>query len=220
MHINKQCVYNHVASVKKKLSQKVAISSQLCMNSEQIKALFHKSFSLHTPLTIVSTMLPGQTSFCVILLLAINALPFRCEAFDAETDIIFQLHTRDEPLFTVLSPNNDPPISATQFNPNRPTRIFIHGFRSKQKVLNRYAAAYVKAGDFNFIGVDWTKGANVYNYYGAKGRVKHVSNIFHRKFRFSWSCNPNNANKCACASFFRVCLFRSRVSRLHANYPI
>lgn len=123
-------------------------------------------------------MLSGQTSFCVILLFVINALPFQCDAFDAENDIIFQLTTREEPLYTVVSPNNDPPISATRFNANRPTRIFIHGFRSKQKVLNRYSDAYLKAGDYNFIGVDWTKGANVYNYYGAKGRVKHVSEHF------------------------------------------
>lgn len=122
-------------------------------------------------------MFSRHTSFCVILLIAINAIPFRCDAFDAETDIIFQLHTRDEPQYTVLSPNNDPPISATPFNANRPTRIFVHGFRSKQKVLNRYSYAYLKVGDYNFIGVDWTKGANVYNYYGAKGRVKHVSEI-------------------------------------------
>lgn len=121
-------------------------------------------------------MYSGQTGFCAILLISLVAVPLCCDAFDADADISFRLFTRNGSVsYTVLTPANQPPIAETPFDVNRPTRIFVHGFRSKQKTLNRYSDAFMKAGDYNFIAVDWTKGANVYNYYSAKGRVKHVS---------------------------------------------
>lgn len=61
------------------------------------------------------------------------------------------------------------------FDPKRPTRIFCHGFQSSEKVLLRYKDAFLKLGNYNFIAVDWTNGANTINYLKAKGRVQPVS---------------------------------------------
>lgn len=97
-------------------------------------------------------------------------------AFDIEKDLVFRLYTREDPvMYYVLKTRGIPTISETTFKPNRPTRIFVHGFRSKEKVIKRYAETYLGIEDYNFIAVDWIKGASTYNYYSAKGRVKKVS---------------------------------------------
>lgn len=146
----------------------------------------------------------GQTSFFAILFISIIFLANRCHSFDIDTDIIFRLYTRNFSSYAVLSPKNEPPIAESVFTASRQTRIFVHGFRSKEKVLNRYADAYLKADDYNFIGVDWTKGANVFNYYTAKNRVKHVSG-------FCFRCNI----------FVVTFLFLSlMISRLRVNWLI
>ena len=101
---------------------------------------------------------------------------YNSHAFDIESDLLFRLYTREVPdLYFALRANDEPPVSQTPFNPSRPTRIFIHGFKSKEKTINRYAEAYLKSGDFNFIAVDWLKGSNTFNYLMAKGRVRPVS---------------------------------------------
>lgn len=125
----------------------------------------------------------GKTSLFVIVLIIGVIFTFDSDAFDVENDVIFRLYTRGEDkMYYALKANDDEaPISNTPFNPNRPTRIFVHGFRSKPKVIVRYAEAYLKLGDFNFIAVDWTKGASTYNYYSAKGRVSGVRIINSKK---------------------------------------
>lgn len=101
---------------------------------------------------------------------------FNSNAFDIEKHLIFRLYTREDPvMYYALQTNGKQNISGTTFKPERPTRIFVHGFRSKEKVIKRYTEAYLKAGDYNFIAVDWTEGASTYNYYAAKGRVRPVS---------------------------------------------
>lgn len=99
-------------------------------------------------------------------------------AFDLEKHLIFRLYTlklRDE--FHALNAFNAPFISATLFDPKRPTRIFVHGFLSSEHVLIRYKEAFLKLGDYNFIGVDWIHGARTFNYFLAKSRVQAVCSI-------------------------------------------
>lgn len=97
-------------------------------------------------------------------------------AFDIEKDLVFRLYTREDPvMYHALKVSGSPSIAETPFNPNRPTRIFVHGFKSKAKVITRYTDAYLKLGDFNFIAVDWIEGASTFNYYLARGRVGPVS---------------------------------------------
>lgn len=109
--------------------------------------------------------------FVVISICMLNSY-----AFNINKDLAFRLYTKEDPImFYVLRTSGTPAVSQTPFNPNRPTRIFVHGYKSKEKTINRYTDAYLKLGDFNLIMVDWLKGANTYNYYTAKGRVGPVS---------------------------------------------
>lgn len=112
--------------------------------------------------------------FCgaiIFVLLSIGV--FRSNGFDIEKDLIFRLYTQENPnTYYELKSNLEPPAA---FNPYRPTRIFVHGFQSSENVLLRYKDAFLKSGDYNFIAVDWTKGASTLNYLKAKKRVKPVS---------------------------------------------
>lgn len=120
---------------------------------------------------------PITSLVCIIYALILSFVAYS-HAFDIDKDLVFRLYTREEPvMFYALNKNGPPLISETPFNANRPTRIFVHGFRSKAKVINRYKEAYLTIGDYNFIAVDWIKGAGTYNYYSAKGRVRPVSHI-------------------------------------------
>lgn len=112
--------------------------------------------------------------FCrAIIFVLLTVAVFRSNGFNIEEDLIFRLYTQENPsTYHVLKSNLEPPGA---FNPYRPTRIFIHGFQSSEKVLLRYKDAFLKLGDYNFIAVDWTKGASTLNYLKAKGRVQPVS---------------------------------------------
>lgn len=54
------------------------------------------------------------------------------------------------------------------WHPFRPTRIFIHGYYSDQGTLMSYARAYLERGDFNFIAINWLRGAKTINYVKAR----------------------------------------------------
>lgn len=116
------------------------------------------------------------TSLPCILLMLLSTGVLDSDAFDINKDLVFRLYTReDRIMYYALNADRGPAVNDTTFNPNRPTRVFVHGFRSKAKVINRYAEAYLNIGDYNFIAVDWIEGASTYNYYSAKGRVRPVS---------------------------------------------
>lgn len=88
----------------------------------------------------------------ILVLLSLGV--FQGHGFDAEEHLIFRLYTRSNPIdHQELKTSDSPPISATAFDSRRPTRIFIHGYKSKEKVIIRYKDAFLKLGDFNFIGV-------------------------------------------------------------------
>lgn len=109
---------------------------------------------------------------------SLSSMRFHSEPFDINKDLIFRLYTREQPdVHQVLKADSSasPSISQTSFDSKRPTRIFIHGFKSKDKVIIRYKNAFLKLGDYNFIAVDWTEGATTKNYYAAKACVRPVS---------------------------------------------
>ena len=60
------------------------------------------------------------------------------------------------------------------WNPNRPTRLFIHGYYSDQHTLKRYAKAYLDRDDYNFIAINWLPGAKTINYVKARYRILEV----------------------------------------------
>lgn len=57
------------------------------------------------------------------------------------------------------------------WNPRRRTRIFIHGYYSDRKTFMKYAHAYLRRGDYNFIAINWLLGARTLNYFKARRRV-------------------------------------------------
>lgn len=102
--------------------------------------------------------------------------------FDVKDDVYYELYSNDQPLthfHNLLTTNNDNnrsmPLAESPFDPKRPTRIFVHGYRSKRKNFIKYAEAYRSKGNYNFIVVNWLAGAKTYNYYKARNRVKAVS---------------------------------------------
>lgn len=102
-----------------------------------------------------------------------------CRAFDADEDVIFKLYKRENLTnFTVIRIGEQRSISNdTQFDPQLPTKIHVHGFLAKEEIIDRYRQVYLSVGDFNFIVVDWLEGAFTLNYYMAKRRVKDVSRV-------------------------------------------
>lgn len=96
--------------------------------------------------------------------------------FEANEDVQFELYTRDNrKIYEVIDTHGEPAIANTRFQATRQTRIFVHGYRSKRKVIDRYSEAFLNAGDYNFIALNWIEGASTVNYYTAKGRVKDVT---------------------------------------------
>lgn len=100
--------------------------------------------------------------------------------FDADEDVIFKLYKRDNPTnFTVLRIDNQRSFSNdTPFDPTKPTKIHIHGYLALPSIVDRYRQVYLSVGDYNFIVVDWMEGAQTFNYFMAKRRVKDVSKNF------------------------------------------
>lgn len=103
-------------------------------------------------------------------------------SFDASEDVFYELYTNDQPLthfhnlLTINNNNNrSEPIADSPFDHRRPTRIYVHGYRSKRKNFLKYAEAYRAKGNFNFIAVNWLEGAQTINYYKARNRVQSVS---------------------------------------------
>lgn len=118
-----------------------------------------------------------KTTFCTTIFVLLSIVMINGDLlFSVEKDVIFRLYTPEQPdVHEEIKPDNLSDISQTSFNPHRPTRIFIHGFRSKENMIFRYRDAYLKLGNFNFIAVDWTKGAETFNYFMVLNRVKPVS---------------------------------------------
>jgi pimeloyl-ACP methyl ester carboxylesterase len=108
-----------------------------------------------------------------------DAEPF----FNGESDMRFLLFTRSNPTepheIQIL---NQASIDNSNFNPNHPTRITIHGWNgnanSGVNILTRNS--YLNHGDFNVITVDWAVGANTINYIAARNRVGLVGEVISR----------------------------------------
>lgn len=60
------------------------------------------------------------------------------------------------------------------WDPNRRTRIFIHGFYSDREILEKYARGYLERDDYNFIAINWLRGARTINYVKARHRIHDV----------------------------------------------
>lgn len=94
--------------------------------------------------------------------------------FVPETDIIFELFTRNNPNESqILSMDNAESITNSYFNREHPTRFTIHGWTgdSDSSINAEIRDAYLQLGEFNVIFVDWGAGAQTPNYVAARNRV-------------------------------------------------
>nr|XP_049696207.1 pancreatic lipase-related protein 2 isoform X2 [Helicoverpa armigera] len=83
--------------------------------------------------------------------------------YNPDTDNEYHLYTRSNPLISQpIVQGNSALLSASNFNPARRTVILIHGFLGN--ILSGFntvlVPAFLMAGDFNIIVVDWGKGAH------------------------------------------------------------
>lgn len=134
----------------------------------------------------------------ILLLLTSSALLQLGGAFEANENVLFELYTRESrKLYEVLYTHGEPQIADSKFNASRPTRLFVHGFRSKRKVIERYSEAYLNVGDYNFIAVNWIEASTV-NYFRARfRRVEYVN----KNHVFQLFTNLNSLFVCSCFCF-------------------
>ncbi|XP_055709792.1 phospholipase A1 VesT1.02-like [Phlebotomus papatasi] len=94
--------------------------------------------------------------------------------FNPESDVHFLLFTRSNPISgqTVIR-NNAASLANSNFNPNNPTRILIHGWNGSSGSTSNTVVrqAYIRRGSFNVFVVDWSAGAGTINYAAARARV-------------------------------------------------
>lgn len=101
-------------------------------------------------------------------------------SFEALRDVRFLVFTRFNPVHGQQVLFNDlSSISASLYNPSRPTRFIIHGFQSdaSSDINIVITAAYLRSYDVNVIVVDWGLGANTINYITARNRVPEVGGL-------------------------------------------
>ena len=94
--------------------------------------------------------------------------------FNAVTDTIFVLFTRSNPTSgQIIELGNPQSLVNSNFNPNHPVRVLIHGWQSDASSPSNTLPrdAYLATGDFNVIVVDWGAGAQTINYVSARNRV-------------------------------------------------
>lgn len=110
-------------------------------------------------------MLPVASRVYVAIFVLLSTGVLSSHAANSDKLVLkFRLYTRG-------NPTQYEEIDATgsrlmiMFNSHRPTRIFIHGFKSDDTVIIPYKDAYLAHGDYNFIAVDWQKSAATNNYW-------------------------------------------------------
>lgn len=118
--------------------------------------------------------------------LALRVFP---NLFNVRNDVIFEMYTKsngsEKLTLSQLDHHQNGRVARSirnfAFDYRRPTRIFVHGFFSKRDTLDMYPRAYLAAGDFNLIVVNWLKGAVTLSYSRARNRVKLVSGLLNKK---------------------------------------
>jgi len=97
--------------------------------------------------------------------------------FDAYRDVRILLQTRQNMMNPQqLQFRNLQSVLSSNYNPNRPTRVLIHGFweDDTSDINTETAAELLRYYDFNVILIDWSEGSRTINYFAAAGRVPTV----------------------------------------------
>lgn len=100
------------------------------------------------------------------------------DEFNAKEHIVYEYHTAHTVTLHEIReklPKYVDTIRSHGFNPAAETKIFVHGFLSEASIIRDYANAYLRIGQYNFFGVNWTEGSSsTYNYYEVKEYVPKV----------------------------------------------
>lgn len=101
-------------------------------------------------------------------------------------DVEFKLYKRESPTtYSVLKKNDWNPLKKPYFSKkidnDLPTRIYIHDYQVTDETIDRYREEILNFGNFNFIIVDWKKGAQRKDLIDAKIFANEVSNIFEKQ---------------------------------------
>lgn len=93
-------------------------------------------------------------------------------AFDAMSDVIFRLFTRQNPTTGQIITFDMNTVRNSNWNVNNDVRILIHGWNGggagSSGMLTR---EFLARDDYNVIAVDWGAGAQTPNYVAARNRV-------------------------------------------------
>lgn len=119
--------------------------------------------------------------------------PFKADEIDFQ---LFTLSNHNEPQHFRLSDHNDnhpntpdhfilndhnyhEVLAKSHFNPHKPTRFFIHGWRSKGLLTPKFVDRYFVKNkfDYNFIAVNWQKASDIAYYIEASRRVKPLGRL-------------------------------------------
>lgn len=132
----------------------------------------------------------------LVLLISVITL-IKAGKFDAKRDVFYEMYCRysnhstattlqeidtnilTHDNFIVNGVNESRTLVGVQncrwnWHPGRPTRIFIHGYFSDQDTLKKYARTYLERDDYNFIAINWLRGAKTINYVKARHRILEV----------------------------------------------
>lgn len=93
-------------------------------------------------------------------------------------DVVFKLYDHNNPSeFSVLEKSSIPSFWSELFDADLRTKIYIHGWRASDSVIEKFREALLNAGDVNLIVVDWLKNARSIDYLKAKRAANNVSNV-------------------------------------------
>lgn len=102
--------------------------------------------------------------------------------YDAPTAVKFFLHTRTNDGREQLILEDTESIRQSTFDPTKGIRLLVHGWRNDETsdFVQIVKDAYLTAGDFNVVVLDWSKGGDTWNYWSAKGKVNDVTDVLFR----------------------------------------
>lgn len=95
-------------------------------------------------------------------------------AAQIQHDIRFELYTPKNPKQAqILQLNNQTSLKQSNFNPQNPTRVLLHGWKGNGLLGKRFADAYFDGNrhNVNFISVVWNvRGSGILNYFTSRLR--------------------------------------------------
>lgn len=83
--------------------------------------------------------------------------------FDSDNDVVFTLFTRKNPeVGQTIIYRSLTSIEESNYDKTKPLRVICHGWFNNldSEFSTLVRKAYLKAGDFNVIVIDWSKGGN------------------------------------------------------------